>query len=158
MSDWKEEMRAALGDFLEVARLAGRPVGMDAFSVEFFDAPHIAPSGFRRDRMAIYGFWLDESLKVGMAGPKSQARYDTQHYNIGSAMSTLAASVTADPKNTHLANLARTEVREWLLANCSRVNVLISAELGPHFLALLEAFLHVRLSPRYEGRAVEVTR
>jgi len=36
-------------------------------------------------------------LKVGKVGPNSNARYTSQHYLVGSAPSTLAASLVASP-------------------------------------------------------------
>jgi len=39
----------------------------------------------------------------------------------------------------------------WISAETHRVNILLSARREPELLALLEAFLHLRLRPRYEG-------
>jgi len=56
--------------------------------------------------MAVYVFSKGpDVLKVGKVGAKSQARYTSQHYNPGSAMSTLAASILADLERLELAGV-----------------------------------------------------
>jgi hypothetical protein len=42
-------------------------------------------------------------------------------------------------------------VKKWMLASTSRVNILLPAFREFKLLSLLEAFLHLRLRPRYEG-------
>ena len=93
MTNWRDEIEATLSDFITVSELAGDSIRRDEIVVEFLDAPHRAPSRLPIGKMAIYGFWRDGAwLKIGKAGPKSQARYTSQHYGIN-AMSTLAKSL-----------------------------------------------------------------
>jgi hypothetical protein len=48
--------------------------------------------------MAVYCFFLDgRALKIGIAGPNSDARFRSQHYNLNSARSTLAGSIFKYP-------------------------------------------------------------
>src|SRR5574341_509916 len=102
--------------------------------------------------MAIYGFWWDSNwLKIGQAGQKSAARYTSHHYNPNSSNSNLAKSLA---NNLQMAKVSRFDAQnpgKWIKAYTCRVNVLISADKGKELLSLLEAFLHVRLRPRYEG-------
>jgi len=101
--------------------------------------------------MAIYGFWYKgEWLKVGMAGPKSNARYTSQHYNPKSAPSTLAKSLLHDHDFSYSKSFNANTIGCWIRENCNRVNILMNSAHGLILLALLEAFLHVRLRPRYE--------
>jgi hypothetical protein len=80
-------------DFFAVARLAGIDLPPGAIKVEKLPAPHLPPTKLPSGRMAVYVFAKGpEALKVGKVGAKSQARYTSQHYNPGRAMSTLAAS------------------------------------------------------------------
>ena len=102
--------------------------------------------------MAVYVFTHgDDVLKVGKVGPKSQARYTSQHYNPGSAKSTLAASMIADAERLGLGEVDIAEIGNLIRLNVDRVNILLPASLGIRVLTLLESFLQCRLRPRYEG-------
>ena len=151
MTDWKTDITDALADFCKVAELAAVHVELAQFDVEFLDAPHRPPSSLPADKMAIYGFWgLNQWLKIGMVGPKSKARYTSQHYNAGSAPSTLAGSLAHDRRMAEVADFDTAAPGAWIKSSCSRVNILLPATFGLELLALLEAFLHVRFDPRYE--------
>ena len=150
MSDWRTDIDGAIKDFISVAELARVKLNLDDFETEYIEAPHKSPSNLPNGKMAIYGFWLDGKwLKIGMVGPKSKARYTSQHYSQNAASSTLAKSLLNDnsmwnekvqPKN----------IGEWIKNNTNRVNILMDSEHGMMLLALLEAFLHFRLRPLYE--------
>jgi hypothetical protein len=86
----------------------------------------------------------------GMVEPKSQARYVSQHYNAGSALTTLAGSLTHDQRMIEVPGFDMAAPGACIKSSCNRVNILLSAALGRELLALLEAFLHVRMNPRYE--------
>lgn len=151
MTDWKTDITDALTDFCKVAQLAGVQIELAQLDVEFSDAPHRPSSSLPAEKMAIYGFWSSgQWLKIGMVGPNSQARYVSQHYNAGSAISTLAGSLAHDQRMAEVAGFDATAPGAWIKSSCNRVNILLSATLGRELLALLEAFLHVRLNPRYE--------
>jgi hypothetical protein len=136
---------------MEVAHLAGFELKPGELRLEVLEAPHRQPSSLPSGLMALYGFCgPDGWLKIGIAGKQSQARYTSQHYNARSAPSTLAASLVKDPSMSTCAGFCVDSPGEWIRSNCHRVNVLIDAEHGRPLLALLEAFLHVRLKPRYE--------
>ncbi|BCS32691.1 hypothetical protein TBR22_A19130 [Luteitalea sp. TBR-22] len=101
--------------------------------------------------MAVYGFWgHGRWLKVGIAGPKSGARFCSQHYRAGSAPSTLAASLAADPEMAAIAGFDPADAGAWIKSATHRVNILMPTSEPRELLALLEAFLHLRLRPRYE--------
>jgi hypothetical protein len=151
MMDWRLEMQEAIPDFLTVAELARVPLKRADFNVEVCPAPHSAPPRLPLGKIAVYGFWYGgEWMKIGMAGPNSNARYTSQHYHPGSAPSTLAASMLKDPEMAGKITADNQPVGQWMKSNCSRVNILIDNSHGMLVLALLEAFLHLRLRPRYE--------
>jgi hypothetical protein len=151
MTDWRMDITDALADFCKVAQLAGVPLELAQLDVEFLAAPHAPPHSLPQGKMAIYGFWgLDKWLKIGMVGAKSQARYTSQHYNAGSALSTLDASLAGDPDMVGVADFDAAAPAAWIKSHCNRVNILLPSTFGRELLALLEAFLHVRLNPRYE--------
>ena len=150
-SNWKAEAEAALADFVQVAHLAGYSLSAADLVVEFLSSPHRPPSRLPSGKMALYAFFGNGRwLKVGIAGHKSQARYTSQHYNPGSAPSTLAASLMNDAEMACCDGFSMDAPGAWIQSSCHRLNVLIDAEHGRPLLALLEAFLHARLKPRYE--------
>lgn len=147
---WDAE--AAIADFGEVARLAGIALPGGAIAIEKLTAPHVPPTRLPAGRMAVYVFSKGpDVLKVGKVGAKSQARYTSQHYNPGSAMSTLAASILADRQRLELPHVDEASIGRWIRENVDRVNFLMDERIGVPVLSLLESFLHCRLKPRYEG-------
>lgn len=151
MTDWKADVADTLSDFLTVAALAHTTVGLEDFYVEYLEAPHKPPRCLPSGKMAVYGFWHDGKwLKIGKAGPNSNARYKSQHYNPNSAQSTLAKSLVNDSRMSGLPGFNTTAPGDWIKSATSRVNILLDSEHDPLLLALLEAFLHLRLKPRYE--------
>ena len=152
MNTWKDEIERALADFITVTQLAGDPLQIEEIKVEYLVAPHKPPSSLPNGKMAIYAFWWDGVwLKVGKAGPKSEARYVSQHYNAGSAQSTLAASLNNDPRMNTVTGFHPLGPSGWIKASTCRVNILLPSSRKKNLLSLLEAFLRARLSPRYEG-------
>jgi hypothetical protein len=132
--------------------------------VQNLGRPH-APTSLPVGWQGVYCFRYDGTwLKVGKAGPKSGARWISQHYNPGSAMSTLAFSLVkyghfASVDHSSLADLRvqlRTvspdDIGEWIRRHTERVNLLIRAEMGREGLAYLEAIAHRVLKPVFEGR------
>jgi hypothetical protein len=153
MSTWRREITDAVSAFTKVSRLAGTPIRRDQIEMVLLSAPHLAPTRLPEGKIAIYGFWGDgEWLKIGMAGAKTKARYTSQHYNMGSAPSTLAGSIARDSRMTAIAGSDKAALNAWVKASCHRANILIDAAHGVPLLALFEAFLHVRLKPRYERK------
>ena len=151
MSVWREEIENALLAFIKVAKLAGETVASSDIKVEFLDAPH-KPRGLPNGYMAVYAFWWNDLwLKVGKVGPNSNARYLSQHYNPGSAQSTLAGSLVQDPNMLDVCDFDPQNPGHWIKASTCRVNILIPSNRRKELLSLLEAFLHVRLRPHYEG-------
>ncbi|MEQ9240322.1 hypothetical protein [Roseovarius indicus] len=144
--------KEVLADFVTVARLAKVALTAGDIGVEELPAPHSPPTRLPAGQMAVYVFSLGgDVLKVGKVGPKSQARYTSQHYNPGSAQSTLAASIIGDAERLGLADAECAKIGNWIRANVDRVNILIPVDHGVAVLTLLESFLQCSLRPRYEG-------
>jgi hypothetical protein len=141
-----------LSDFLKVAELAGVNRDEIQINVEELPSPHRPPSKLPTGKMAVYVFsYQGNALKVGKVGPKSQARYTSQHYNPGSAPSTLAASLLKSGAEIGISNVSRENVSEWIKNNTNRFNFIIDPSCGIHVLTLLESFLQCRLQPVFEG-------
>lgn len=151
MSDWQAQMEAALSEFTKVAALAGHMIPLDEIEAEFRAAPHRS-SSLPLGKMAVYAFWGDgEWLKIGRVGANSNARYNSQHYSPGRANGSLANSLCRDERICTNPGFSEETCSDWIRANTHRCNLLISAKHPKSLLSLLEAFLHHRLKPRYEG-------
>lgn len=57
------------------------------------------------------------------------------------------------PGTVGLTRLDAPNVGQWMRVNTDRINILLPLALGLTTLSLLEAFLHVRWKPKFEGRA-----
>ncbi len=148
--DWSPD--AIVEDFGAAARLAGIDLGPDDIEIEALPTPHVPPTRLPPGKMAVYVFSRgDGVLKIGKVGPKSQARYTSQHYNPGSAMSTLAGSILADREFLSAVAVDERNVGQWIKTHVDRANLLVSSAHGIAVLNFLEAFLQCRLKPRFEG-------
>lgn len=151
MTDWRDEIERALRAFDDVIALAGGEDGNVDLTLECLPAPH-RPKMLPAGKMAVYCFWgCGEWLKVGKVGPNSGPRFLSQHYNSGSARSTLAGSLLKDLQSGRISGFNPDDCGSWIKANVHRCNIFMGAEKPKTLLSLLEAFLHHRLQPRYEG-------
>ncbi len=90
-----------------------------------------------------------EYLKIGKANANSKARFTSQHYGF-SAPSTLAKSICNDDEFRQM-GITEENVKDWMLNNLYRINIFISAEQDKAATELVEAILHYKFRPRYEG-------
>ena len=141
-------------DFINAAKLAGALVSVGDIEVQCLPAPHRPPSALPKGKAAVYVFMFgSRCLKVGKAGPKSAARFSSQHYGVGRAPSTLAASVIKAGLGAPSNPVTPSNVSAWLRSNTTRIHFLLPSSYGPAVLALLEAFVQCRLRPEFEGFA-----
>ena len=153
MDDLSDIVGKSVTDFLKVSSLAGAVLRLDQVDIEILARPHKPPPGLPNEKMAVYAFFLDDrALKVGKVGPNSHARYSYQHYNASSAASTLAGSLMRNPVAVGIEGIEAANVGQWIREHTDRVNLLLPEDLGNPVLSLLEAYLHVRWNPVYEGR------
>ena len=139
-------------DFRRVAELALASVPVGAIALEALPALHRPPSSLPAGKMAVYVFvWKGQCLKVGKVGPKSQARYTSQHYAPSSSASNLARSLLGANADLALSDLTESNVGHWIRTNVDRVNFLLDVQCGVPVLTLLESFLQCRLNPKFEG-------
>ncbi len=137
-------------DFRKVARLAGAELEKTDLQIEVLSAPH-RPTGLPPGTMAVSH--RGKALKVGKAGPNSDARYRSQHYNPKSARSTLAASILKDGSPVGEPQIDIDSVGNWIRQNTDRTNFILQAHSGIEVLTLLEAYVQCILKPAYEGFA-----
>jgi len=154
------ELKASV---LQVATLAAVELSPADVRLELLSAPHRPPGALPQGTQAIYAFLLgDGCLKVGKAGPKTQARFTSQHYGLN-APSTLAKSLLSyhslaamllpPDRANELAGLTEASVGPWLRHNTSRLHLFMPADAGGLVLALMEGFMQCRLQPVFEGRS-----
>ena len=124
------------------------------------------PTTLKKDEQGVYVFLLDENtcFKVGKAGPKSPARWNSHHYNIDeSTPSTFTKSILKDLDKfkTYFDSSLHSEIdnikeqknsKEWIQNNISRIEFKISSQESAFALNLLEALIQFRLQPIYEGK------
>ncbi len=146
------ELSSIIGDFSTVASKARLNIGANDIRIEVLQRPHRPPTSLPRDSMAVYVFlWNERCLKVGKVGPRSNARYTSQHYNPWSSKSNLAASILKNKEDLGLSDMTDENVGAWIKKETTRVNIILPADLGVPVLSLLESFTQCRLRPEFEG-------
>lgn len=149
-------------DFVAALRdKCGLVLSEDEIVHEHLRAPHSCgdlPPG----KAAVYVFTLTENasvpaglnraLKVGKAGPKSNARFRYQHYKIRSANSTLAGAIQNNLVLQYYIGLNHfpIDIGRWIQENTDRDNFFIDRS-RKGILALFEIYLKGRLGPVFEG-------
>lgn len=125
--------------------------------------PH-KPSTLQSGMCGVYVFMTDQHcFKVGKAGPKSKARWNSHHYNLDETTpSTLPKSIIKNkirfkklfPAELHpgIDALDKSTVQEWIKDNMSRIEFLIKDNGDPFTLNLLEALAQFHLKPEFEGK------
>lgn len=132
--------------------------------IDNLGVPH-QPTALPRGWQGVYGFrWGGAWLKIGKAGPNSNARWQFHHYGVDRAMSTLAFSLIryghlstvecplVPGLRSKLQTVGPGTVGDWMKQHTERVNFLVGAEAGSGGLGHLETIAHRVLSPVFEGR------
>ena len=141
-----------LDDFVKVASISGVDLPRSSLALQILNAPHKPPVSLPAGKMAVYMFfWKGECMKVGKVGPKSQARFTSQHYSPTSSMSNLAKSIISAQDKLGVSGITVSNVGSWIKTNVDRLNIYVGIDYGIPLLTLLEAFLQCRLRPRFEG-------
>ena len=65
-------------------------------------------------------------------------------------MSTLSKSLATDPIMSGY-EICRDNSRAWVEQNTYRINILVKAEMGKVATELVEAIMHYKFRPKYEG-------
>jgi hypothetical protein len=144
-----ENLKEIKNDILTVIRLSGTSISEDQIEIVDRGIPH-KPSGLPSGKMGIYSFlFKNRFLKIGKAGPKSDARFRSQHYIPTSSQSNLSKSILKDAELN--GDITVDTVGSWIMNNTRRIDFLIDSSLGVFVLSLIEAFLQLRFAPKYEG-------
>jgi hypothetical protein len=158
-------------DLIAGFRLSLRQLDLEpncAIEHERQSAPHV-PHDLPLGKCAAYIFSLSEHwkasdlhcsgsvLKVGKAGPNSNARFRGHHYSPAAAPSTLAGSViraTIQLPEWARTGITKNNVSKWLRCNTDRDHFYLCAD-EIRYLPLLESYLISRLRPQFEGRGAQ---
>lgn len=147
IKDYISEIRRIIKS---VPEIIGTTIPPESFKINLSEKPH-QPENLPKGKMAVYIFIYNDSfLKIGKVGPNSNARFQSQHYNPNSAQSNLAKSLMKDKEMKDI--IGNTPIDQWIKNNCDRIDVIIDKNSVPEFsLELIEAILHYRFKPKYEG-------
>ena len=151
MTTMREVLDKVLSEFRQIPGLVEAEQWHLA-RLDFTDAPHEQPQALLGGQRAVYLFFRgDEWLRIGQTsqGP----RFTSQHYGVNRTGSTLAKDVWENRSEIGFSG-NKGDVGDWIKRNCGRANVLFPADWPESFARLLEAYLHYRLTPRFEGRRV----
>lgn len=157
-----ENPQELIKDFIKVInKRSNIQISIEDIAHELLLAPH-PPGDLRPKHGAVYVFTLTSStvalagpnraLKIGKAGPKSNARFRYQHYKSGSSKSNLAGAIENNPILWSFIGLPIHDknVGEWIKENTDRDNFYI-AEDKKKVIDLLEIYVKARLGPVFEG-------
>lgn len=132
-----------------------------ALEIEVLKAPHQS-FNLPKGNQAIYIFEKDGIFfKIGKVGEKTNNRFRYQHYKPNSNGSTLAKSILNNRENKSLREVFNSEIlnslsdeniESFIKQNMNRINIYMDISLGEFYLNLLEALLHYRLNPVFEGK------
>ena len=132
-----------------VSSAAGRKIS-SGYEIIDRGVPH-APQMLKPGTMGVYTFlYKDKFLKIGKAGPNSNARFFSQHYLPTSSASNLSKSILNDAEMRTL-GITEQSVGNWIKQNTRRIDIILDESLGIFTLELIEAALHFKYEPRYEG-------
>ena len=133
----------------EVTNAAGRSI-QKGYKIIDRGMPQV-PKSLKPGTMGVYTFFYNgEFLKIGKAGPSSNARFTNQHYSPSSSQSNLSKSILQDEDMQNL-GITADNVGEWIKQNTRRIDIILDESLGIFTLELVEAALHYRYEPKYEG-------
>ncbi len=135
-------------------------------SAKFMEAgPNHEPTTLEKTKSGVYVFMKgDYCFKVGKAGSKSQARWNSHHYNLDETTpSTMPKSIIKHktkfkrcfPAELHqsIDAISKNNIQEWVKRNLSRIEFVIPNQEDKFALNLLEALAQFELKPIFEGKS-----
>ena len=150
----KEEIIDIMKKIEKISFELGYPITENDYIIEDMGCPHLQPKKLKNGYAAIYMFIREygggfKFLKIGKANANSNARFCSQHYGFN-APSTLSKSICSDKEFIGI-GVSNDNVKDWLLNNTHRINIYIKSDCGKAATELIEAILHYKYRPRFEG-------
>lgn len=144
----------SIPELIRALEICGVQMSKADFEPKNMGVPHSPPTALPKGKMAVYIFLHGKKcLKVGKAGPKSNARYTSQHYSVGRTSSTLAKSIVKTPERVGMEKMEEEKVGAWIKSQTRRINILLDGGHSRDILNFVEAFYILRLKPVYEGQS-----
>jgi hypothetical protein len=149
-SEWamKKQLQKLLMQFCDipgVLEVLDVPVNF-----QFEIGPHSRPAPLHNERGVYLFFRNQEWLRVGQTGYSQ--RFTSQHYGTKRAGSSFSRDVWANRIAFGFEGDIE-DVGQWIFQYTGRANIRIPAHANAASVGrLLEAFLHLHLKPRFEGR------
>ena len=117
---------------------------------DFSDNCHKRPRQLRHGERGVYAFFQGHTwLRIGQT--VYPQRFTSQHYGTRRANSTSAKDIWTN-KEEFGYDGPEEEIGEWIFETFGRANLILPARWPATISPLLEAYLHHRLHPRFEGR------
>lgn len=151
-----------IGDFVRAMNECGFDLSEGDIEYEAQSAPH-TPHSLPLNKCAVYVFSLQSTwrspagpnrvLKVGKAGPNSNARFQSQHYNPRSSQSNLSATLLNSGilwRYLGIQSIDETDVGSWIKENMDRENFFLTAH-NKEILGDLEKYIRGVVGPVFEG-------
>ena len=118
--------------------------------VQFSANSHTRSKPLRNKQRVVYAFFQGTTwLRIGKTSYSQ--RSTSQHYGIERASSTLAKDIWANKEDFGFDG-KKEDIGEWIFSNIGRADVVLPGHWPDTVARLLEAYLHYRLNPRFEGR------
>ncbi len=114
--------------------------------VEIQDAPHV-PKPLPAGKQAVFAFLCEGRVfLVGRVGPRSKARFQSQHYSSSSSPSNFAKLLEQNKGALGL-DIARGREGEWIKERCTRINFYAPADTPTEEMKRLKEYLELRMKP-----------
>lgn len=135
-------------------------------SAKYMEKGHThCPTMLQAGMCGVYAFTTEtHCFKVGKAGPKSKARWNSHHYCLDETTpSTMTKSIMKhkvkvkaffpQPKHAEINALSKETIQAWVKNNLARIEFLMPMQSDNFALGLLEALAQYRLKPIFEGKS-----
>ncbi|WP_457630930.1 hypothetical protein [Oceanithermus sp.] len=133
----------------QMNRYLQEPVSRETFDVEVLTPPHF-PRALPGGKQAVFAFYWPERerfITVAIAGPNSNARFQSQHYLPASSGSNLARKLLQHREDLGLEDIDEHTVGLWMKGNLARVNIYLPAAVGREVLKYLKDYLKLVWEP-----------
>jgi len=146
----REMAESALEGFVrQMAHYLKEPLSLDDFEVEVLSPPHF-PRALPPGRQSVFAFYWPEKdtfLTVALAGPNSNARFQSQHYLPASSGSNLARKLLQHRDALGITDIDENTVGLWMKGNLARVNIYLPANISKEVLKYLKDYLKLTWKP-----------
>jgi len=142
---------AVEGFVRQMTRYLKEPISRDAIKIEVLPPPHF-PKALPPGKQAVFAFYWPEKdrfLAVALAGPNSNARFQSQHYLPASSGSNLARKILQHKGALGIDDVDENTVGLWMKGNLARVNFYLPASINKEVLKYFKDYLKLTWKPAF---------